>query len=119
MEKQAVSTMKPTSILLSLVVVLGFVSEAGAERFAIPLHDYRITIGDCKFGFVDGRQGGSITEACSTNAGHFSKFYFGRDGEYAIPFTATQGLIGFCVIVVGMAALVTVGTFGWKRKRVS
>jgi hypothetical protein len=36
--------------------------------------------------------------------------------EHQVPFTATHGLVGLCVIVVGMVALVTVGTVRWKRK---
>jgi hypothetical protein len=46
-----------------------------------------------------------------------TELYLGPFGKYKVPYTATQGLVGFCVIVVGMLALVTVGTMLWKRKR--
>jgi hypothetical protein len=126
--------MKTASIRLALVVVLGFASEAGAQNtnytvgkphwdtsrkeisytiFKNPFyytHDYRFWLGDQAFGFAQGSNpGGSYP--------YNSYCFAGPLGTCQVPFTATQGLVGFCVIFVGMVALVTTLSVRWKRKR--
>jgi hypothetical protein len=101
--------MRTTSILLALVVVLGFVSEAGAA--VVAEHDFTVTIGGKPFGFRDCHYT-ALLEGLRVQ----SVLCLGPFGYHEIPFTATQGLVGFCMIVVGMLALVTVGTVRWKRK---
>jgi hypothetical protein len=99
--------MRKASILPALVVVLGFASETEAQVVdASP--NYTIVIGKCVFGIADFRRGEQLLETC---------IFFGNERPLQVPFTATQGLVGFCVLVVGMLALVTMFTFRWKRMR--
>jgi hypothetical protein len=108
--------MRPLSILPVLVVMLGIVSEAGAAGVSWVMdHDYEIAIGPYHFGFADGREGNGFLGQETWKP--YSKVGLGPLGTYNSPFTATHGLIGFCVIVVGLIALVTVFTMRWKRKR--
>jgi uncharacterized membrane protein (UPF0182 family) len=97
--------MRTASILLALVVVLGFVSQASAADYRIWVRGRGYGIYDWKFEFK-GKVFGQGGTAVDLGFSHFD-----------VPFTATQGLIGFCVIVVGLLALVTVFTFRWKCKR--
>lgn len=70
-------------------------------------HDYSVTIGNTTWGFVDWYSGDRcVSWIC---AGPF--------GPHHVPFTATQGLVGFGAIVVGLVALVAVLSVRWKRKR--
>jgi hypothetical protein len=127
--------MKTASIRLALIVVLGFASEAGAQNInytvgkphwdasakeisytvvkaVYPTHDYRFWLGDQAFGFAQWpNPGGSYP--------YNSCCFVGPLGECEVPFTATQGLVGFCVIVVGMVALATTLSVRWKRKQSS
>jgi hypothetical protein len=95
--------MKTASIPLALVVVLGFVRTAAAMDVQEPVQQYAFWIGEWGFGFVE-YPGGTYMS-------------LGPAGSYVVPFTATQGLVGSCVIVVGLVALATVFTFRWQRKR--
>jgi hypothetical protein len=97
------------TILLAIVLVLGFVSEAGAA-------DYIFTWGEQVFGIYDA----GYTQLLDANENIIDEIVvaevvFGPLGSYRVPFTATQGLVGFCVIlgtlIVVPAVLVT------KRKR--
>jgi hypothetical protein len=114
--------MKPIPILLALVVVLGFVREAGAEIDYSELPpipppnmpgtaDYSIQFGKRWLGFSDWRRAFETKEHTAMHLGPF--------GSYDVPLTATQGFVGSILIVVGILALVSVGTFRWKRKRTS
>jgi hypothetical protein len=98
--------MRLIPILLALVVVLGFVSQAGAEVITSP--NYTIVVGKYVFGIADFRKDDQLLA---------TSIFFGKGRPLDVPFSATQGLVGFCVIVVGMVALVMVGTVRWKRKR--
>jgi hypothetical protein len=100
--------MRPASTLLTLVVVLGFVSEAGAFEWK-PDHNYTFKIGQYRFGFDDGVMVSLL----------WSSMHLGPFGTYNSPFTATQGLVGSCLIVTGLLALATMLTFRWKRKRLA
>jgi hypothetical protein len=115
--------MRAASILLALVVVLAVAREAGAEHVA-PLadeidpavylqliahrgHDHTINFGGHRFGFCDTRP--FFPENCTA--------YFGPLGTYETPFTATQVLVGFCLMVFTLIASLVVFTVRWKRKR--
>lgn len=98
--------MRSASILLALVVVLGFVSEAGAEKY-----DYIVTVAGSRFGFED------LTHySRGEMLGQYSVMRVGPFGSHEVPFTATQGLVGFCLIGVAVIALLVVATVRWKRK---
>lgn len=104
--------MKTASILLALVVVLGFVSEAGARQVGYIDYSCTVNVGEHTYGFQDchiEHYGGFLSRSTIARLGPL--------GNHHVPFTATQGLVGFCFIVVGMVAMVTVFTFRWKRKR--
>jgi hypothetical protein len=104
--------MRTASVLLALVVALGFVREAGAIPIAnVNNDDYSIWWGMQRFGFHDGtstKSDGTIVRWSFVNLGPL--------GSYQVPFTATQGLVGFCLIIIGLIALVTTLTVRWKRK---
>jgi hypothetical protein len=96
-------------ILLALVVVLGCVSVAGAHTVELTVApNYTVSNGTYSIGIGDLRANGEYVG---------TQLLLGPLGNLKVHFTATQGLVGFCVIVVGMLALVTVGTMRWKRKR--
>jgi hypothetical protein len=100
--------MKTPSSILAHVVVLCFVSEAGAQELSAV--SYTISIGGETFGFADWYK--------DFDQQHF--VFLGPLGKYRVFFTATQGLVGFCLIVVGLVVLVTLVTlftFRWRRKR--
>jgi hypothetical protein len=108
--------MRTTSILLLLVVVLGFVSEAGAKlRFEHIAHGYCIKVGDYHLGFRDGSywQSDGFRKAVGT----WNAVMLGPFGRIEVPFTATQGLVGFCCILATLVIAVVVLTVRWKKKR--
>jgi hypothetical protein len=114
--------MRTASILLTLVVVLGFVNEAGVNGgeaqyeggFLPPatmppptlMHDYTVRVAGQLFGFKQWQM----------NNRPSSYFYVGPFGEGNFPFTATQGLVGFCLIVLTLIALLGTFTVRWKRR---
>jgi hypothetical protein len=102
-------SMKPTSILLALVVVLGFVNEARAQYSISYEHDYTIHLSDsCSIG---------INDVYAESERIDTRVYFGPFGSIGVPFTATQGLIGFCCVLATLMVLLTVLSVRWKRKR--
>jgi hypothetical protein len=106
--------MRPTSILLAIVVVLGFVREAGAQQdIGVPVHSYTVSLGGRPFGLIEYNNDPRTQQQGEPT---YTVLCFGTLGSRRVPFTATQGLVGFCVIVVGVVALVTVGTVRWRRK---
>ena len=115
--------MKTASILPALVVVLGFVSEAGAEVVSTT-RDYSIKIGDQWFGFADqwvnpvpqfpfAKDDGRVYRY---EDGLFTTMYLGPFGSRTVPFTATQGLVGFCCILATLIILPVVLTVRWKKR---
>jgi hypothetical protein len=112
MEKETGSRMKTASILLALVFVLGFCRKAGAV-------DYVFVWGEQVFGIADAE----VTQTLDANENVIdeavvaSAVYFGPLGYLQVPCTATQGLIGFCVIFAMLFILPAVLTVRWKRKR--
>jgi hypothetical protein len=104
-----INRMKAIPILLALVVVLGCISEAGASSVELSVApSYTVSNGTYSIGISDLRANGEYVG---------TQLLLGPLGNLKVPFTAAQGLIGFCVIVVGLLALVTAGTMRWKRKR--
>lgn len=102
--------MRPALILLSLVVVLGCAREAAAWACTEYHNDYTISIAGQQFGFCESK--GFFNE----DDWEYSRIYVGLFGHIDSSLTAKQGLIGFCVIVSGLIALVTVGALRWRRK---
>ena len=94
--------MRTASILLALIVVLGFVTEAGAQELGRIYHTYVQELNGQCFGFQDGginnREGGW---------NYWSQVYLGPFGQHDAPFTATQGLLGF-IVIVAVLAIVTI-----------
>jgi hypothetical protein len=114
MEKETGSQMKlmrTASILLALIVVLGFVSEAGAMASESVEHDFSFQLAGQTFGFTDG------TLVGSTRSRPYSCLHLGPFGFVNVPFTATQGLVGFCLIVVTFITLLVVLSVRWKRRQ--
>lgn len=100
--------MRAASILLALVVVLGLPRDAISGQPYL-VHDYSVVVGHHLYGVID------WPGEPESNTQPFTTAYFGPLGQHQVPFTATEGLVGFCVVVVGLVALVTVGTVRWKR----
>jgi hypothetical protein len=96
---------------MALVVVLGFVSEAGAMASVSVEHDFSFQLAGQTFGFADG------TLVGSTHSRPYSWLHLGPFGFGNVPFTATQGLVGFCVIAALLVIVPAVLTVRWKRKR--
>jgi hypothetical protein len=105
--------MRTASILLALVVVLGFVSEAGAE-FVLNQHQ-------CTFHYAksDNPFNGIECFGICDWLGDETEICFGPLGSCKVPFTAMQGMIGFCLIVVTFIALLVFLSVRWKRKQPS
>ena len=74
---------------------------------------YAIEIGNQTFGFLDdwratGTPGKPERE---------SEIHLGPLGKHKIPFTATQGLVGSCALLVILITSTAVLTMRWKRRR--
>jgi hypothetical protein len=101
--------MRIASILQALVVVLGFVNEAGAFNAWINCNR-SVEVGGYRFGFADWSAGDWEPST------PWTMMYAGPIGEWSVPFSATQGLVGFCLIVLTLIALLATFTMRWKRK---
>jgi hypothetical protein len=98
---------RAASILLALVVVLGFAREAGAAKVT---RDFTIQIGLQLFGLTDYATG-------PNHSVQLTVLHAGALGEREMPFTATQGLVGFCCILAAIIIVPVVLTVRWKKKR--
>jgi hypothetical protein len=109
--------MRTALILLAFVAVLGFVREAGADDGLPPKHDYTISIGGYSFGFLDWEYDipGRDNELFRPNNAR-GNVCLGPLGYYKVPFTATQGLVGFCFILATLIVLPIVLTVRWRRR---
>jgi hypothetical protein len=120
MEKETSSTMKIASILLALVVGLGFVREAGAA-YSIE-SDYSLILGHHRFGFIGYIGHADLIDSKThvTNVSHEVNYitfiYLGPFGKHEVPFTATQGLVGFCCILATLIIVPAVLTVRWRRR---
>jgi hypothetical protein len=109
---------RAASILLPLVVVLGFVREAGA--IGIPLeHNYTVRVGDHAFGFVDFRVVDTPIFVQPGTVRLQGVVKLGPLGSLNAPFTATQGLIGFSLILALLIIVSVVLTVRWRRRATS
>jgi hypothetical protein len=93
--------MRTASLLLALVVVLGWASKAAAQ--VGKTRDYSVAIGNQEFGLIE-LEG----VYCLVLLGPFPSIY--------LPFRATPVLIAFGLMVVALIALVTVATMRWRKK---
>jgi hypothetical protein len=73
--------------------------------------DYSISLGNQKFGFVEGTD--LLDDGRVLN---WSRLFLGPLGSIDAPFTAIQGLVGSCLICALLVALLTVTTVRWKRR---
>lgn len=97
------------SILMALVVVPGSVSEAGASGVAAyEEHNYTAKVGVHTIGFADFYSDMALRPV--------SNVYLGSFGTHEVPFSATQGLIGMCLIVVALIALLVVLAAQWRKR---
>jgi hypothetical protein len=104
--------MKTASILLALIVVLGFVSEAEAGiEYRDIKHKYTVRIAGQDFGF---KEFYGLTDDYTTTL-----VYLGPLGARIVPFNATHGLIGFCFILALLIIVPAVLTVRWKKKRLA
>jgi hypothetical protein len=104
--------MRAASILLALVVVLS-AREAGAEEANVAVErNYAVVVAGRAWGFMDGE-----AQYWTANPRPYSAILLGPYGRREVPFSATQGLIGFCLIVPTLIALLATFTVRWKRKR--
>jgi hypothetical protein len=114
-----IDRMKSASMPLALAVLLGLAHESGAmevdsgfRHTAYFAHNYTVTIGKSSFGIVDAYE---TTATPGIGKYVFTSLCFGSHG-CEVPFTATQGLIGFGVILGTLIALPIVFTVRWKKK---
>jgi hypothetical protein len=118
MEKETASPMKlqqTTLILPALVVLLGFINEAGANINLSTENDLVVTIGHYDFGFSDC----VWFNANNRSSGRYTNAFLGPLGNHRVPFTATQGLVGFCVILALLITLPAMLAVRWKKKRLA
>jgi hypothetical protein len=103
---------RTASILLALIVVLGFVNEAGAWERIVSENRYTISIAGHETGFMD--QHTYDTEGRY----YWSAICLGPFGSHQVPFTAAQGLIGFCLILATLIIVPAVLTVRWRRRAI-
>jgi hypothetical protein len=96
--------MRTASILLALVVVLCFVRDAGAKSYCIWIAGNRFGLDDVEW---------------AKGTAQSSTAYLGPLGAHHVPLTATQGLAGFCLIMIVLIAVLVVATFRWKLRQPS
>lgn len=96
---------------MALVIALRFAREAiaGPYEYDIPGHYYAINVCGGTFGFVD--------DLSHIDSPWSSLVCLGPLGNHSVPFSATQGLIGFCVILATLIILPAVLTVRWKKKQ--
>src|SRR5262249_11000033 len=92
------------TILIVLAVVAALAAPEAAAYEAWPTdrvdHDYTIKRGDSPWlGFVDGVNLLANPFDSSNPSGGYSHLYLGPLGKYSVPFNATQGLVGCCVLL--------------------
>jgi hypothetical protein len=98
--------MKAASKLLVMFLVLGFVSKAGA-RDRID-RNCTLIIARQQIGFLDLRS--PVTNRART------EIHLGPLGNREVPFTATQGLVGFCCILALLVIVPVLLTVRWKKR---
>jgi hypothetical protein len=113
--RDKIQPMRTASVLLVMVVILAFVTEARAQATLDEIEavkvraDYSISLGKQKFGFCEGSN--FLIDGRVLN---WSRMFVGPIGSFDIPCSAIQGLVGFCLIIVVLFALITIATARWK-----
>jgi hypothetical protein len=109
------NSMRASSIFLALVVVLVLAQPTKAITIYRDdtLHDFTVHVGGYRIGFEDGIYADDDSEFL------WNRIHLGPLGPHSAPCTATQGLIGFGVIVVGLIIVPAVLTVRWKKRRVA
>ena len=92
--------MRIAPILVALIVVLGWCREAGAA-------EYILEFGNQRYGIAD----------FPIHQRRTTVVWIDPRGPYEVPFTVTQGLVGFCVIAAMLVILPVVLTLRWRKKR--
>jgi hypothetical protein len=116
MEKETSSRMKLRfAILLALFVVPAFASEACAGPLHYVQKNLSFEIFDQRFGLVE-HYDHPVTGPFGTGE-TWTNLYFGPLLFYNVPFSATQGLVGCCVILAVLITLPAVLTLRWRKKR--
>ncbi len=106
--------MRTASKLLAMVVVL-----CASEAFAVayytnPNLTYRASFYGMTFGF------NHLEPAIpGPRYAPYTLMSVGPLGNYEVPFTTTQGMIGFCVILAMMILLPVAATIRWRKKWVA
>jgi hypothetical protein len=95
--------MRTASILLALVLVMGWAAEAAAQVGRT--RDYTVTIGSQQFGLEE-------------IEGSYCLLLFGPLAPIYVPYRATPILIVFGLIVVALIALIAIATMRWRRRAV-
>jgi hypothetical protein len=103
-------SVRTASILLALIVVLGFVSEAGAQTDYVTERDYTFTVADQRYGFIDG------ADYYTGVREPWTVICLGPLGSPEVPFTATQGLVGFGLILATLIIVPAVLTVRWSKR---
>jgi hypothetical protein len=108
--------MKTTAkILLAIVVALGLVKEAGAQTAASgTIRRYTVAVGEQRIGIADYGWKFDMGDVETTSV--WTSLQLGPFGEYKVPFTATEGLVGFCVILAILMIVPAVFAVRWKKK---
>jgi hypothetical protein len=106
-------SMRAATVLLALIVVLSACVAKAGERDEVYYHFYTFAVGEQHFGFAD-RIIVFSGRADATDL--LSLISLGPLGSHEVPFTATQGLIGFCVILAVLITLLVMLTVRWKEK---
>lgn len=104
--------MRTVSIFLTLILTLGWAQRASALTEIETKHDYTLRIGQLKIGFSEGHAYGM-----GGREWDWSYIHVGPLGKRAVPFNATQGLVGTCLMVVAFVAFLALATVRWKRKQ--
>jgi hypothetical protein len=116
--------MRTASILLALVVV--FFASEGLARMKTPVHDFTVHLGQYSLGLCEYEDESLIErKILYENEGlqlpdllrTYTLLCLGPFGVHQVPFTATQGLVGFCCILATLIILPAVLTVRWKKKQ--
>ena len=106
--------MRAAAKLMALVMVLA-AREAGAADYSICWQEHYFGIVDADFdeyGSIDAN-GNPITQGLSREG---TAVLLGPLGFYEVPFTATQGLVGFIVILIALIVL-PIAVLATRRKK--
>jgi hypothetical protein len=94
--------MRRTAILLALVIVVLADAQTAKAEAARPLQDFTFAIARHQYGISDM----DVSESTSEFGIEIeTRVFFGPLGSRIVPFTATQGMVGFSLIAAGLVGL--------------